>query len=500
MLTIKFAAPSRLSSIRKHLKLAVVALFFAAGQQAMAGVDGPLLGDAMLLGQTVLNLADLGYQQNEFFISGQASSYTNTKPMLSDGKWSVKVVDKADFKTRFIVKRPIDPAKFNGTVIIEWFNVSGGTEASSEWIMAHTELLRKGYVWVGVSAQKGGIDGGGINYVGLPLNLKLVNLLRYASLKHPGDKYSYDIFSQVAAAVLKPGLFSPKPLGGLQVKRAIAAGESQSADFMLTYVNAIAPIAKLFNGYFIHSRLHGSAGLAAPQTTGSSIDFASRAPVRVRDDLGVPVMMVQTETDLFVLGSHADRQSDSANFRLWEIAGTGHADNYVSNTGLSDLGTDPNIASVVENTSPIPVLVTCGKPINSGPQHFVVNAAIAAIDNWLRNGVAPAYADRIETAGSPAAIVRDSVGNALGGIRTPYVDAPIAKLSGEGQTGGTFCSLYGSTQLFNKTQLAGLYPNHATYVAAVNNSVDNAVLEGFLLQPDGALIKAWAQASNIGTP
>jgi hypothetical protein len=364
--------------------------------------------------------------------------------------------------------------------------------------MTHNELAREGYAWVGVSAQKGGIDGGGINYVGLSLPLKKVSPKRYKSLVHPGDQYSYDIYSQAARAVIQPG--SINPLGDLHVQRAVALGESQSADFMLTYVNAVAPIDKLFSGYFIHSRLHGSAGLS-PQTTGTSIDFSSRSPVQVRDDLGVPVMMVQTETDLFGLGSYPDLQPDSANFRLWEIAGAAHADRYVSDVGLFDSSDSTKGAAVKEDPHALPVLVKCDQPINSGPQHFVVSAAIAALGNWVRTGVAPPHADRIQVNAQTSTIVRDSFGNALGGIRTPYVDVPIATLSGEGESGGpnggVFCGLYGATHLFDNKQLAGLYPNHTTFVSRFGASADSAVQSGFLLQADGDAIKSWAQSSNV---
>jgi len=496
MTIIKSSVKTRLLSLCSYLMVISTFAFISACLPPVGPsvpIEGPIAGTPTMLGSTIFDLEKVGYQQSEYFIAGKASSYTSATPLQADGKWSVQEADKADFKTRIVVYRPIDSAAFNGTVVIEWLNVSGGVEASADWIMTHTELVRSGYAWVGVSAQKAGIDGGGIDLLGFSLNLKLLNPRRYNSLLHPGDNYAYDIFSQAAAAVLQPG--SINPLGDLTVQRAIAAGESQSADFMLTYVNAIAPIKNLFDGYFIHSRLHGSAALA-PQA--NPLDLSSRTPVQVRDDLDVPVMMVQTETDLFVLGSHADRQSDSANFRLWEIAGTSHADIYVSWRGLFDRGNNTNVVPVIETASPIPVLVTCGKPINTGPQHFVVKAAMAALDNWLRNGIAPSYADRLETAGSPAAFVKDSLGNVLGGVRTPYVDAPIAMLSGEGQTDSVFCSLYGTTELFDSTQLASLYPDHATYVAAVNDSVDNAIGAGFLLQPDGDLIKTWAQDSPVG--
>jgi hypothetical protein len=289
------------------------------------------------------------------------------------------------------------------------------------------------------------------------------------------------------------------PLGGLHVERAIAAGESQSADFMVTYVNALALQEKLFDGYLIHSRLHGTVGLAPAVGGNYRADIAARPPMQIRDDLDVPVMMLQTETDLFQLGSYADRQPDTAKFRLWEIAGTSHADLYETRNGLTDVGNDPSVAAVVEVASPYPGLLDCAAPINSGPHHFLVNAAISALDGWIRNGAAPAYADRLDVAGDPPALAKDSIGNVSGGIRTPYVDVPVAVLSGVGQT-GALCSLFGTTALLDSTQLSALYPDHATFVSQVNTSVDSAVLKGFLLQPDADLIKAWAQSSSFGGP
>ena len=56
------------------------------------------------------------------------------------------------------------------------------------------------------------------------------------------------------------------PLGGLQLERLIAAGESQSAFRLVTYVNAIHPLADVYDGFLIHSRGGGGAPLSqAPQ-------------------------------------------------------------------------------------------------------------------------------------------------------------------------------------------------------------------------------------------
>jgi hypothetical protein len=321
--------------------------------------------------------------------------------------------------------------------------------------------------------------------------------VRYASLSHPGDSYAFDIYSQVAQAIREPN--GVAPLGDLQAQRVIAAGESQSAHYMMTYVNAFAPIHALYDAYFIHSRLGSSAGLI-----GEFRESSGTIPeeVRVRTDLGTPVMMLQTETDLFVLGSYPSRQEDSTNFRLWEVAGTAHADLYTFLDNRADVGDNPNIAAVVENAAPIPGIIDCSEPVNAGPQHFVANAAIRALNTWLVDGTPPATADRLDVAGTPPAFVLDDLGNVRGGVRTPYVDAPVAILSGEGQPrdGSGFCFLSGTTYLFDASTLGSLYADNAAYIDAVNHSADDAVSKGFLIPEDAELIKTYVAGSDIFAP
>ncbi len=92
----------------------------------------------------------------------------------------------------------------------------------------------------------------------------------------------------------------------------------------------------------------------------------------------------------------------------------------------------------------------------------------------------------------------DELGNALGGVRTNYVDAPVAVLSGLGQTGDSFCRIFGTTMLFDQAQLDELYPTRASYQDAVGAAVQSAVDGGFLLEPDAALILEWEEGSTIG--
>src|SRR5213078_2025099 len=61
------------------------------------------------------------------------------------------------YKTRIVVRRPADAKRFNGTVLVEWYNVTNGFDAENMWFFGWEHMLRAGYIWVGVSAQQVGV-------------------------------------------------------------------------------------------------------------------------------------------------------------------------------------------------------------------------------------------------------------------------------------------------------------------------------------------------------
>jgi hypothetical protein len=187
-------------------------------------------------------------------------------------------------------------------------------------------------------------------------------------------------------------------------------------------------------------------------------------------------------------------------FRLWEVAATAHADVYTLLTSSTDLGDDPSVADVVEVTEPVPGLITCNAPINSGPQHWVLKAGLHGLVEWIITGTPLPEAERLTVTADGEGFQLDELGNVLGGIRTNYVDAPVAVLSGLGQTGVNFCRIFGTTMLFDDAQLAQLYPTHQAYLDAVNTSTQTAVDAGFILPVDADLIVQAAEDSDIGGP
>lgn len=446
-------------------------------------------GKAVVPGFTAFDPAVVGYEQSEVFLSGMASAYEPTAALGTDGKYSVAATSTAPYTTRAVVMRPIDPHRFNGTVVVEWLNVSGGVDAGPDWILAHNELVREGFAWVGVSAQKVGVDA-----------LKSSDpvrgdAVRYAGLSHPGDSFSYDIFSQAGQAIHDdPGAI----LGGLTPEHLIGVGESQSAGRLVTYIDAVHPLVHVYDGFLVHSR--GAGGAALSQDPQPSVPVPTPAPIR--GDLGVPVLVFQTETDVFNSNLNA-RQPDTDAYRLWEVAGTSHFDFYGLSIGTTDIGDGQGavkvLASMQNPTNQPNPNFTCSSPINTGPAHFVLDAAFSSINRWVANGVVPPVAPRLQTTGvSPVVFATDANGNVVGGIRTPAVDAPVAKLSGLPQGGSQFCFLFGTTVPFTPSQLAALYKNHGQFVSTSVEATKSAHNAGFLVEADAKEIQSAAVHSDIG--
>jgi hypothetical protein len=445
-------------------------------------LTGPLDGDAIIFSQTSFDLADVGYVQEEFLVEGTATSYTPAAPLTADGLWDVEPSGEADYATRIVVNRPMDEADFNGTVVVEWLNVSGGVDASPDWMQAHVELIRGGYAWVGVSAQQVGVDALKGEDTGDPG--------RYDALDHPGDSYAFDLFTQAGRAVVGADVV----LGGMEPERVLAVGESQSAFALVTYIDAVHPREGVYDGYLVHSR--GPGGLPLSQ---EPEPVTPPQPTRIRSDLDVPVLVFLTENDF---GIASFRQPDTDRYRHWEVAGTSHFDLYGLAYGAADIGeldtVEEWLAVMQEPTNQPSGGFTCDKPINTGPHTYVLRAAFAALNEWVADGTLPPVAPRFETADTgPAENQRDENGNVVGGIRTPAVDAPLATLSGFGQSGELFCGLFGVTTPLAVDRLVELYGDHDGFVDAWHTATGAALDAGFLLPDDVALIGEAAEQSDV---
>lgn len=467
-------------------------------------ITGPVSGGQLVYPQPAVPVP-AGYVEEEYFIGGIATSFVLAGAMSADGFWDAAVNTEANYRTRVIVRRPPADA-FSGTVIIEWLNVSV-LEASPDWAYLAEEIGRRGHAYIAVSTQQQGVMGGetilelgdepipdaGDNSNSDNSGLVNINPERYGTLTHPGDQYAFDIFSQVGKAARE----NTRLLGGLPVERVIGAGESQSAYFLTSYANAIHPLNPVYDGLLIHSRGASAAPLTGESLADTSSDddasFVEDA-FQLRTDLDIPVFIFEAETDLTLLGYANARQPDTDRIRTWEVAGTAHADAHQFRALLGG-PRDPSLGS----------LLGCPGPINTGPHHEVLQAALSHLVKWITDGTQPPSGERLELLeGEELMIARADDEIALGGIRTPLVDVPVFAATGEPdpslsfELGGDFdvCALFGTTITFDQAELISRYGTADNYVQAFMASADATVDAGFLLREDADQLVEEAQANR----
>jgi hypothetical protein len=470
------ARPLSWSRVGNWLRMLVAVGLTALLAPTLAAVPSPLVkgpipsdgtpGDVAhdyIFFATTHDLATQGYIEQEFFIEGTANRYTT--PAGATGA----IVDSGHpYRTRVVVRRPLNDKDFNGTVLVEWTNVTNGFDAENVWFFGWEHMLRAGYAWVGVSAQRVGVD-----------RLKSWSPGRYGPLDVTqggtitDDSLSYDIMSQAGQALRNPR--GVDMLGKLKAKRFVAIGESQSAGRLATYINSVMPLGNVWDGVFLLS------------TFGTAI----------RTDLPVPVFKVLFEWDIQT-GEAAVRQPDTPKFHRWEVAGTAHVDHHLR------LSREPLELRDLAVSSEAVLAPQCGVPTIGSrvPNHYVVDAAIEALNKWIKNGREPATSPLFQIAsfgpGLSAKIARDSNGMALGGIRLSQMEVPTAINVGD-NTGPSACSRWGYHVPFDIPTLESLYPKHAGYVRDVVRVTKENHREGFILAPDANATVREARESRVGS-
>ncbi len=451
---------------------------------SVARVAGPLQGGRGWPFGSPLDVGAHGCVLEEFTIEGVAASYApvDGSTIGLDGRWETEVADAAAYRTRMYVVRPADPERFSGTVLVNWQNVTAGVDLGAP--AAHE--LDRGHAWVGVTAQRVAIEGQPSLAEGLPETKGLAawDPERYGSLHHPGDAFSYDIFTQAARAVGSSRQIQPvDPLGGLDPHRLIATGGSQSAMRLGSYVNIADERDQTFDGFFV--TVHwGLCPYPPDQSLVESFTpiggglFAGSATID--DRLRVPVLVLNSESE--TMHVYGVRQGDSALFRFWEMAGTAHAGGGV--------GDEMDALMARDGLGPI----LASEDRNQVEWDYVRNAALEHLITWASGGAPPRSFPPIAIDGSPEpTIQRDEYGNALGSIRLPDLIAPMSVHSGT-NPGNPVAALAGQSSPLTDGQLRALYPGRRAYEDAWDAAVDQLVSEGLILASDDPSVRARGRA------
>jgi Alpha/beta hydrolase domain len=434
----------------------------AVSRTARPTVTGPIRGGrhGWPFGAFYGNIGALGYVEEEYFIAGQALRFAPVGALSQDGRWSVEPTNPGPYKTRILVRRPANPKAFNGTVIVEWTNVSEGYDLE----FCDPLGVYDGFAYVAVSAQGVGIHG----YPVKPRGLIDWDPKRYGSLSIPDDALSYDIYTQAARLVAqRPEVHGVDPLGGLEVRKLIAVGASQSGVRLLAYINGIQPRERVFDALIpIINAGRASDFSPVPAMTNANSNSRSVRTI-VRTDLAAPVLGLNTQTE--ALYYYPLRQPDTPRFIYWEIAGASHASIALSLPFRQTLARD--------GVLPVGFQVNPRDPRVSNVTWLpTADAAIQHLHRWLNGGQPPPRQQRMVISGEPPAIALDKYGNAVGGLRLPELEAPTARYT----FSGALNDYFGKREAFPAAELKALYPTHARYLEDVLTAATAAQRVGII--------------------
>ena len=465
-------------------------------------------GDPFIPG--VRAVADLPreYVEEEFFVSGESTlfNYANNPPLGPTD--IVPVQSDVPYTTRILVRRPADSKKFNGTVIVEWWNSTAGFDTAPSWDPSAEYIADNGIIYVGVtnSATSLGFLLAGCPPLGF---LPPTCGSRYSALSLPENGLAFEMMSQIATLLKGSDPSNPIP-ADYSVERLFHVGESQQAGSLVTYASAFH-VPGVNDGYFIQSGIRARPINFGPSCNDpASPAFPGCTPrlvfpdTNVRTDLPAPVYQVVTQTDFEELNFNVfGRQADTDTYRYYEIAGAAHSTVH-ENIELVPAGIFGPNAILLEDL--------CANQINTvadGPvfASFVLNALWERMQEQVDTGSAPPAGILMSDSGG--VLDRDANGNVLGGVRLPSMEAPLAAYDSTNTAapglppllsnlGNLACRLSGSVLPFDQATLDALYPNHGTYVSSVVGASNALKAQGLLLQSDAASIKKAAARSDIG--
>ena len=446
------------------------------------------LSSAARKGTEYVDLARARYVEEEYYLSGIAPA------IAADGK----VVTQAPYVTRFLIRKPKDPARFNGTVVIEPFSWFG--ERAAGWILTRDYLLRRGYAFVGYTLninqpasdpkfpptpENPAVQQDGITQYGGIVNFDFMRRFDYARYAPLGSYYDEKRFDRGGA----PDPFVPQSQGigaqlALLLKSNLREGPAAGLKVERVYVDSWAVTAQVWLDYLDQGRHQQwrmpdgrpliDAYMTGRFAYGEVAGDAVRVPRRMPQ--GVPFVTVYSQSEAVHDAQEAialPADTDTPQLRYYEVMGTPHL-------RAADLGT--NEIEPLPNERGKPHDPRC-QSIYDEPAELPFSAILEAMDRWVRTGKPMPKAARVERHGK--GVLRDAgTGNIVGGVRPPWIKVPSAEYWTDYETG---CGVvYDSKVPYSAQRLRATYGSYVHYARRFSEAKRQSVAEGYLLPEDAA--------------
>jgi hypothetical protein len=518
----------KVQTTRTRFALAVVLLMqpaLTAAQvpvsKAIPQVSGPIPVTAdskpFLYAQKALDA--VGYVEEEYFLSGMANVYD----WAGSGHQVKVVAGPGKYVTRMLVMRPRDAAKFGGNVEVTVLNASLNLDFGGPTDFA--QMVKQGDVWIGITTKAVTANA-----------LKKFDPVRYAPLDwsspappasrcaQPTMIPTYMVGEKAALdAALKSGVKSSWPeyedglvwdmLGqlGLLLKNeqrqrllpgfgkpfVYMSGISQSAIYIRTWIAGFHNRYRTADGKPVYDGYLGIVGPAMIRMNQCAADVALDDPLQKLTPPDVPFISLSSEGEMWQAGAthQPDRFTARGGIVTYEVAGASHRG-----------GNVPGLAPDTISFAAIPDMMKAGFkmpdtggvaklfPAGSVPNDFIwqplERGAFRNLQLWVRSGIKPPQSPGI-VLDAKGEIRRDANGNALGGVRMPYIDVPVASYTGYLSAGG-MGGVTGAKKPLAPEALKALYADHAAFVAKFSAATDRLLAGRWVSPEDAAAMKAAA--------
>jgi hypothetical protein len=453
-----------------------------------------------------INLARYGYVEREYLLSGESNVYDWTP----NGNFEPTVLRSGEVTTRMLVRQPKNMTTWSGRVNVEIINMSAGYDWTAVWSALWERTLSDRDVYVGITSKPNVLPGMLRFDPGRYADLSWANPLppeEQTCGTLPGEEdydpnrsklyengLVWDLLTQTGR--LLKSRSAENPLGA-RAKQVILSGESQSANFLLTYYRFFTPSAVLpngkpiFDGYFAEAQV----GLAGAPINQCATPLATDDTQRVIPHRRVPWASINSQWDYDGArrwNAPADTNRPGAKYAFWELAGSNHGWEWQYLYG--DANAEDLIAAGFSD--PATYAWSCGPNNPEVPLYMSEKALFEQLQRWIRTGRAPSRAPRIlhrpvePGNGFDDKTIYDGLNNAMGGIRYPMIAAPVAAF-GVGQY-----ALSGACPEiveFDEATLDALYPTRDNYLEQYDAATSLLMRQGFILREDATKLRAIAR-------
>ena len=471
------------------------------------------------------HLDAVGYVEEEYFISGMAKVYD------WDGSGhKVKVVaGPGKYVTRLLVMRPRDPGRFGGNVEVTVLNASLNLDFGGPTDFA--QMVKQGDVWIGITTKAVTANA-----------LKKFDPVRYAPLdwSNPAPAasrcanptmiatYMAGDSPEAVAAMLKSGPKSSWPeyedglvwdmlgqlglllkseqrssiLPGFSKPWVYMTGISQSSIYIRTWTAGFHNRYRTADGKPVYDGYLAIVGPAMIRTNQCAADIPLADPRQKLTPPDVPFISLSAEGEMWQarFTRQRDRFTRRGGIVSYEIAGSSHGRAEVPGVAPDALSFPP-IADMMKAGFKMPDTAGTMKlfPAGSVPNDLawapIARGAYRNLQLWARQGKRPPQAPGIAIDANHE-IRRDAHGNAIGGVRTPYIEAPVAAHTGY-LTAGGMGGVTGAKKPFTAETLKALYPDRAAYLAKFSAATDRLLADRWISAEDAAAMKAAAAAAPV---